>query len=228
MVLFKLIQSLFLPSGVFLFLLLLALFEKKRRRGFWLILVSILIYWVFSISPISYALISSLERKVLVPEGAKASTVVMLRGGGDADRLRAGGVLELVAQREIERVIVVGGSALNPMDSGAQNMKRYLVNRGVEAKKIITEGQSRNTFENALATKVMLGKEPFLLVTSAYHMPRSERAFKQNGMSPIPYPVDFKEKPSVSLMSIVPDPGDLRLSDMAIHEYLGMIYYGFR
>ncbi len=59
------------------------------------------------------------------------------------------------------------------------------------------ERASRNTFENAVLTKAMVKPKPgerWLLVTSAWHMPRSVGIFRQAGWPVIAYPTDFETR----------------------------------
>ncbi len=70
--------------------------------------------------------------------------------------------------------------------------------------------------------------EPFLLLSSAYHLPRAVYLLKKEGLNPIPYPthkVYHLCLPQLTLRNLFPRPLYLELSNQAIHEYLALTYY---
>ncbi len=73
----------------------------------------------------------------------------------------------------------------------------------------------------------ILEDEPFFLVTSAYHMKRSMIEFERVGANPIPAPIDFRIRGEYNAFSYFPGARHLRNSDLAIHEYFGILFYNF-
>jgi len=70
-----------------------------------------------------------------------------------------------------------------------------------------------------------IGEAQFALVSSAYHMPRAMRQFRDKGLRPIPSPCEFKARAVPHLYKcFVPDASALFDSQLAIHEYLGMLW----
>ena len=70
----------------------------------------------------------------------------------------------------------------------------FFTEQGVDIKRVITESSSRTTRENAQRVAALLGercKQPWLLVTSAWHMPRSMSEFQAAGCNVTAYPVDL-------------------------------------
>ena len=69
-----------------------------------------------------------------------------------------------------------------------------------------------------------------MLVTTASHIPRSMALFKKLGMNPIPSPIDhsIKDRHGLSLFSFFPSTGNLRKTELAIHEYIGMTWAKLR
>ena len=87
----------------------------------------------------------------------------------------------------IEKVVISGGSGklLDPTYSEARQLYSLFTLMGVDSTDLIIEGESRNTYESAVAVKKMLESvttpQDCLLITSGYHMPRSKACFaKQN------------------------------------------------
>ena len=93
--------------------------------------------------------------------------------------------------------------------------------------RIILENQSRNTFENALYTKDLIGfagDKPWLLVTSAFHMPRAFEIFKDRGIHVIPYPVDFRSRTPSTEFRWDLGSGAQQLN-ILLHEWIGLWVY---
>lgn len=93
--------------------------------------------------------------------------------------------------------------------------------------RIILENQSRNTFENAIYTKELIdfaGSQPWLLVTSASHMPRAFEIFNDRGIRVIPYPVDFRSRiPSTEFRWNLS--GGSSALNILLHEWIGLWTY---
>ena len=104
----------------------------------------------------------------------------------------------------------------------------FYTEQGVDMKRVTLESKARTTRENAIRVAALLGercKQPWLLVTSASHMPRSMAEFQAVGCNVAAYPVDFRtgEETSWTEYSMA---GSLMAWQTALHEYLGMVVYG--
>ena len=106
--------------------------------------------------------------------------------------------------------------------------RAFYQEQGVDMTQVKLEDGSRNTRENAQQVAKLLGdrcKSPWLLVTSAWHMPRSMAEFEAVGCNVTPYPVDFRTGDSTSSSEY-----SLALSllrwQVALHEWLGLLVYG--
>ena len=120
------------------------------------------------------------------------------------------------------------GRLLKTGVSEAQLAEVFYREQGVDMGRVRLEGGSRNTRENAQKVAALLGercKSPWLLVTSAWHMPRAMAEFEAVGCKVTPYPVDFATGASTSLTeySLV---ASLLRWQMALHERLGLLVYG--
>src|SRR5690606_8417241 len=104
----------------------------------------------------------------------------------------------ILARRYPEaRLIVSGGSGSVFLqgEGDADTAPRLLSGLGVEPERILLENKSRDTFENARFSFAMARPQPgetWLLVTSAFHMPRAVGAFRQAGFPVVPWPADYR------------------------------------
>jgi uncharacterized SAM-binding protein YcdF (DUF218 family) len=95
----------------------------------------------------------------------------------------------------------------------------------------VLEGSSINTADEARLIKPWLKDEPFYLVTSATHMPRSMALFEHQGLHPIAAPCDytgFQYENQLFLKKLLPNTGNLVSFNAAWHEYLGSLWAKLR
>jgi uncharacterized SAM-binding protein YcdF (DUF218 family) len=95
---------------------------------------------------------------------------------------------------------------------------------GVPTDKLIPANTAKDTYGNAMEVRDLVKKEPFLLVTSAAHMPRSLGIFQKLGMKPIPAPGDFRHLAVFFRSDYLPSSYHFYNMEAAIHEYLGLAY----
>lgn len=201
---------------------------------------------VLGFSPVGHALLLPLEERFPrgpIPEEPVAG-VIMLGGFEDPSVGRARGALMLneSAERLTEtvllarqlphaKVVFTGGDAslLLPGRSAAPAVADFLEAAGIAPDRIVLEGRSRNTHENAIFLVDHLRPQAgdrWLLVTSAWHMPRAVGAFRQAGFDVIAWPADYRTRGAGDLAL----PFDrmtegLRRTDMAVREWIGLIAY---
>lgn len=99
---------------------------------------------------------------------------------------------------------------------------------GVDERRILYENQSRNTHENAVLTLPIARPQPgetWVLITSAFHMPRAVGCFRRAGWKVLPYPVDYKTGRSFAFDLSLNPAGRLMSLNAAAHEWLGLIFY---
>lgn len=142
---------------------------------------------------------------------------------------------ELTFMRLAERfpdvaLIYSGGSSrlVNNDAREADLAKQLFQQQGLDITRIQFERESRNTYENAVNSLPLTTRpftEPWILVTSAFHMPRSVGIFCKLDWPVIAYPVDHRTRPpAVSQLSFNLG-GHLGMLDVAIHEWLGLLAY---
>jgi uncharacterized SAM-binding protein YcdF (DUF218 family) len=148
---------------------------------------------------------------------------------GAPDRIIAGAALAL--RYPNARVIFSGGSP-NLVSNDAREADyagAIFESLGIAKSRLIMERRSRNTIENAEFSKALLAPkdgERWLLVTSAYHMPRSVGLFRKAGFAVEPYPVDWRVGGRDDLFAFTNSAVDgLGRTDLAIREWLGLIAY---
>jgi uncharacterized SAM-binding protein YcdF (DUF218 family) len=239
----RMLAALALPSNLALLLLilgiLLALWWRTRRWATWLLGTGAVVIFAFSTGKVAAALMSPLEYAYpAVHEGGahpEARFIVVLTAWAADDRempltarVNASGAyrvlmaLELHRDRPDCRIIVSGDSAT------ARIMADSLQRLGVPRTQILLEDESTNTDESIHLLAKLVGHQPFFLVSSAGHLPRSMLLVRQEGLTAIPVPTDYQLPRDWRRAELRPSPGSLAVSDLAVHEYLGMLWYRLR
>jgi uncharacterized SAM-binding protein YcdF (DUF218 family) len=238
------------PFNVILSLLILGwmLLFKKPAAGKRLIGMGLLIIFFAGSGFLPGIMMRSLENRI--PAGtipSRIDGVIVLAGMVNMESSRKG-LIELTEQsdRIIEgiimlqkypeaKLIITGGSGSLKQGENlkeADYLKKLAISLGVNEERILIERNSRNTHEHALTLAKMLHTKEegqWVLITSAFHMPRSFGCFKKEGLNVIPYPVDYKTKMdsfnNFSLVSFLPTMRNLSSFNIALHEWLGLATY---
>lgn len=235
-----------LALAVCLFFLssLWALWVRKKLLGGLLFLLTGVLYFL-GITPGADLLLRPLEDAypaLLVPPSAEVAAVVVLTGGEAASPGRpvTSDLSESSLERLVEGVrvwrmlgegvplIFVGGAGIPGRPAESPLMVQAAEALGVPREAIRWESNSRNTYENALAAKELLGTRPFVLVTSAFHMPRAMEVFEKVGTSPIPAPCGQRALRGYSPYDFIPRALNLWHSAHALREYLAILWYRLR
>ncbi|MBF0454873.1 MAG: YdcF family protein [Magnetococcales bacterium] len=253
------IEWLLLPPGILVLLLLVAIrqwyaFQKGSRRSktpvlLWFLLVT---FYTMSINTTADLLTSALERPDLYPplstqqiEASQAQAIIILGHGRYAnapeyngeDTLNTGGLARARYGAKLHRqtglpLLTAGGATSQEAVSEAAIMKRVLETEFNVPVKWVEE-KSRNTYENALFSSLLLkreGIERALLVTHSQSITRALWAFQKTGtLEIIPAPTLFS-KPSghTNLLEWVPNPYALTKTAIALHEHIGIFWYRWR
>lgn len=246
----KLLVHFFFPLEIsielFLFGLILLLFTKRQKAGKCLVTIGLLFLLAFSTYPFASAILRPLERRYPAIDvldqrdinklGAK---YIVVLGGGQvcdptipiASQFYPSSLVRLIEGIHLHRqvpgskLILSGGSSKYEPITNAELMKKMALLLGVKKEDIILEDSSKNTYEEAKIIKDMVGKEKFILVTSAVHMPRSMALFKKFGMEPIPAPTNYlgKESSKMPPQGFFPSSDNIKMVEVAFYEYLGLI-----
>jgi uncharacterized SAM-binding protein YcdF (DUF218 family) len=217
-------------------------FARSGRRLAIFCLAALILIGVF---PGSTLLVRPLEdRFPLPPPDMPAPTGIIVLGGAIVDEITqarrqitfgegAGRLTEaaMLAHRYPNAKLVYtsgGNSLVGAPSSEADDAKKLFVELGIDPDRIQIETRSRNTDENARFTRDLLSPKPnevWLLVTSAYHMPRSMGLFRHAGFNVVAYPVDYHTYGDSQDWWLREAPPGLRLFDIAIHEWVGLVVY---
>jgi uncharacterized SAM-binding protein YcdF (DUF218 family) len=234
------------PGNLLLLLLLAALAAmalSRRRRGFGLAVAVALALLVVAVLPVGQWLVAPLEERFPAPAlPARIDGIIVLGGAIDPAVSRAHGQISLneAAERLTEaavlarrypdaRIVVSGGNAAilpRPHEEEAGLMRAQLVALGVAPARVLVEDRSRNTYENALMSRDLVQPKPgevWLLVTSAWHMPRAVGCFRHIGWGVLPYPVDYRTEARPRPEFLLAQ--DLGLVDLAAKEWVGLVAY---
>lgn len=138
-------------------------------------------------------------------------------------------VLPLLRRQPNLRVLFTGGEGeiFATHLPEAARAKQFFINQGIPAKQLLFESASRTTYENALLSKSVPGvnpAKPWLLLTSAWHMPRSMATFKSLGWQVTAYPVDFRSGQSTPWSQYNMNQGVSKWKT-ALHEWFGLFAY---
>ena len=227
-----------LAAGLIGLALIPTRFVRTGRR---LVSASIILFLAFGLLPLSKMLIAPLEERfppwdasggapdgIVVLGGAIEAAIAPVRRASElneaAERITV--IAELARKYQSARILYSGGNA-SPAPPGrgeAQIAAALFESFGVPARRLMLEEESRTTAENAAFSRRLVMPKPgerWLLVTSAYHMPRSIGAFRRAGFAVEAYPVDYRTTGPADLWipfdSIATG---LRRTDIAAHEWI--------
>lgn len=151
------------------------------------------------------------------------STIVL---GEDTEPLA---VMVDLARRYPKAKIIFSGGSPKDTENEAKVVKRYFISFGIAADRILTEGESQTTAENARFTADLLHPAPpsrWLLVTSGYHMPRAVGAFRKAGFDVIAFPAGLRTHGWRDMWRPESTATDnLRRVDIGVHEWVGLLHY---
>lgn len=218
------ISFLLMPLTIAVILGIIALWflhKGQAKRAKYTIIIMLLWIVFITSAPISNTLISPLGQQYSRLEEIPKNVQHILLLGGDRER-RAWEVMRLY-QKIPNAVIITSGFSMYDKDSDALKAARLLEESGIKKENIVMEEAAKDTKEEAHAIKKRIGNAPFLLVTSAYHMPRAMKIFQNAGANPIAAPSDFNHPEEDSMTSMFRS-NHLEKTEQALHEYLGLLW----
>lgn len=211
----------------------------RRRAGIWMVAAGALISYLASIPLVGNALLSGLEHRYPAFDPTQAGGVrdiVVLGSGYDPqDHVPVTGALDpdglarivegvrLARSRPDTRLLVSGG-ALPGFTPGALGYAQMAVELGIDRSALVILDEALDTAQEAREVVGALGHAPFILVTSAYHMPRAMRIMQRAGANPLPAPTGQILHPhrGTERLGLIPGSRGLHETELALHEYLGL------
>jgi uncharacterized SAM-binding protein YcdF (DUF218 family) len=244
----KVLWSLLQPGNLLLLALLagiLVFLVSRNRRGKTLVGLSALGFLLLAIAPIGPAMLLVLEQRfsrpaamperidgILVLGGAVEPALSLTYGetvfNSSVARVLAG--TALARQHPEAQLALIGGEGgFVPVGlAEARATLAFVIAEGIAPARIVLEERSRSTHENAIyAAKVVRPKpgQVWVLITSAFHMPRAVASFRAVDWPVIPYPVDFKIDPRTGLRADFSLLDGLSTATVAGKEWAGLFGY---
>ena len=237
------------PGNLFVIVLsfgVVLLWAGKARAGRGLVSLALLGALLVAVFPIGKTLTGVLENRFQRPEPMpdSISGIIVLGGvldqfiakkrGATAPRIAAGRFSEFIRLAGLypdAKLVFTGGSGSlkNPDIKEAEFAAPLLKSWGLDIRRVTFEADSRNTFENAIFSKALVKPGPddkWILVTSAFHMPRAMGVFRSAGWNVTPAPVEYVTTGDEQLW---PPQFQFRSGinafSHAVHEWLGLSFY---
>lgn len=218
-----------------------------RRTGRRLVVLATLALLFIALSPVDMWLTLPLEDRfpavtnppahvdgIIVLGGALRPNITKARGQPAlteaAERMTA--FAGLVRRYPDAKLLFTGGNAALFPEPGqlteADVARALFADLGLPVARIVFEDKSRNTYDNAVMSKAIMEPKPgetWLLVTSAFHMPRAVGCFRQSGWPVLPWPVDYQFAGNTESGWGFGFTRRLQRFGDALHEWLGLLAY---
>jgi uncharacterized SAM-binding protein YcdF (DUF218 family) len=235
----KIVSAFLLPIPIGLFLLFMAfiylMFNSYKKAKIFLFL-GLSWFLIFSFQPFSNALLSPLENSYpSLLQTPKVNYILVLGSGHKSDEsLSITSQVKMVAiNRLVEGIrhyknlenakLIVSGYGSNDENSHAFMQEKLAISLGVKQEDIIRLDTTKDTKEEAIEAKRIVEDEALILVTSASHMKRAVLLFQKEGLHVIASPTNHLAYEDDSYSAYF-SAKNIRNSETAIHEYLGLLY----
>ena len=240
----KVLGGMMLPLPLLLLLIALGIallwFSRFQRTGKLCVSLGWLLLLLLSLQPVADSLLKPIEDKYPTWRDEKRVQYVVVLGGGytwnpnwapssnlinnSLPRLTEG--IRLWYENPGSKLIFTGAAAKTNPVSTAEAGARVAESLGIPRSEIIVLDKPKDTEEEAAAVKEAIGDAPFLLVTSASHLPRAMIFFRRAGLTPLPAPANQLaiESPPNPWERPIPSPVWLMHSDRVGYETLGRIW----
>jgi len=236
--------------GISLTGLLVLWFSKHVRAGKIIVSVGLLLIVLLGYGAVSNTMLGRLEKQyepydqsltvtILKSENQFPLRYVVVLGGGHTSIPILPATAQL-SDRTLIRLIdgiliyrknpgsklVLSGGSIRDLSTEADTMAQVAAQLGVNSEDVILETRSKDTGDQAVYLESIVHSNPFVLVTSAYHLPRAMSLFRARGMNPIPAPSNYEVRPPMRtrLAAFFPHAHNIRKAELAAHEYLGTLW----
>jgi uncharacterized SAM-binding protein YcdF (DUF218 family) len=231
------VLALCLFAGVILYLL------SRGRRGKALVALATLGFTLLTVAPVGPATLWALEKRFPSPEALpeRVDGIVVLGGAvnsmfefpsgvtaANCSAVRVIGAIALARRYPAAKLVLVGSGVFPIGYADARATLRFVGDQGIAPTRVLLEEKSRTTHENVGYAKELVQPsqdQTWVLVTSAYHMPRAMGAFTAAGWRMIPYPTDFSIDARTELRAHFSLLDGLNDSSLAAHEWGALVLY---
>lgn len=248
----KTIQTLLLPPGLMILLMLVGYLLAPRlpRTGKTILFTGFALLVLASLPFVARMNLRLLEVDSALPTTElaqpSAQAIVVLSGGRNLDAPEYGNV-DTVDMYTLERlryaawlyrqmqlpILVTGGKVFDSSRPTLAELMQQVLTRDYEVPVRWLENRSRNSWENASFSQAILkeaGITRIYLVTQAWHMPRARLAFEAVGLEVIPAPTGFSSRNGDAplILDFLPSGAALKTNYYVAHEWLGILWYQLR
>ncbi len=244
----KIIWLLISPDSLFLILIILSLvllYVGKEKHAKNILTAATMLLIIISLFPLGSWLLSPLESRFQTNPvlSDKIDGIIVLSGAENAELSHVWQQIELgsAAERDLTflllakrypnaKLIFTGGtgSLTKQKFKAADVAKDLFTQQGFDIQRIQFERESRNTYENVIFSQQLVKpkqNEKWLLITTAWHLPRSVGIFCKAGWPVIPYPVDHQTNKDNVVIINFDLANNLAVFKTAIKEWLGLFAY---
>lgn len=216
--------------------------ERRTRAGWYMLLAGFLIFTLLSFAPFAGMIARPLLERYPAPssEMLHALQVITVLGGGggegvpsEATKERIFAGVEMFKQSGAKFIAVQGSSEIDGEPTDAEIMKKIALEQGIPEEKILVDPSSRTTAEHPARLQALLPSDitRIGIVTSATHMPRAMRIFRNyfTKMELVALPVgSIIEKSQYRFIDMIPSVNALSSSTATLHEWVGILWYKMR
>ena len=232
----KLFGAIIAPGNFIILMLTIGLAlgaTRYRRTGRWITLVTATALVVLLVFPVGGWVMSPLENRFPRPQLPDHVDGILVLSGGESP--------DLFETRGTAAVIFSEGRLTEALDLARRFPQARIVFSGVEAPvaraafekmgapmdRFTFENRARNTWENLLFSKNLIGPksgETWLLVTHAVSIPRAMGIAREVGWNMLAWPVDYQTGEESFHLSFQ-FAGNVNALEIAAHEWIGLVVY---
>ncbi len=209
--------------------------EGRRRAGRRMVAVATAGFLAFTVIPLGFWVVKPLENRFSKPDRLERVDGIIMLGGATNPRISAERG-EPSLNDAGERILAMAAlGRLYPDarlvfsgDGEEEGTRAALAQAGLDTGRVLFENKSRNTWENGLFSHALVAPKPgetWLLITSAWHMPRAIGIFRRIGWPVLPYPVDYRSRTSAKPYLMFGLERNLDVSSVAFREWAGLVTY---
>ncbi len=221
------------------------LWTRRRRLGAWLCTSAALLFLAVGFTPLADLALHPLEQRYARPEQLPQSVqgIILIGSAQNTQLTEAYGTAHMGGDAQTmtefaalarhyphaRRVFSGGSGRLFPgKTTEARVVQLFFQEQGLDPASLVLEERSRTTYENALLSHALVRPkkgESWLLVTAAFHMPRSIAVFHKAGWSVIAWPVAYRTLPHLGWDSVDTPTVQFEKLQLALHEWIGLAAY---